>query len=310
MSDSTFDVAVVGGGPAGLSAALNLARSRHRVLVIDAGRPRNAATLASHGFLTRDGIPPSELRSLGRAELATYPGVTTLERASVASVATIGDGFALDLVSRTPGAPTRVEASRLLVATGLREILPAIPSVRAYYGMSMYSCAACDGWELRDRRLAVIGETTDIADRAILVARWSDDVTVFTNGAPVVDAADEQRLRSRAISLVRVPIDDLEGQKGAVSAVRLVDGRRVPVDGGFIRPVWEPAHGFLDGLDLETDAEGHLIIDRSGRTSMVGIYAAGDVATPGPQQLIVAAGAGARVAAVLTHDVLGLATSH
>lgn len=310
MSERAYDVAVIGGGPAGLSAALNLARSRHRVLVVDAGRPRNAATLVSHGFLTRDGIPPHELRALGRTELAAYSDVTLLDRAIVTGVTRDDEGFALDLASRTPGVPTRAQAASLLITTGLREVLPEIPALRAYYGMSLFSCAACDGWELRDKPLAVIGETNDIVDRAILVSRWSTDVTVFTNGAPVVDAADESRLDTRGIRLVREPIDDLEGTKGAVAAVILADGTRVPIEGGFIRPRWEAAHDFLGDLTPATDSDGHLVVDRSGRTSVDGIYAAGDVAAPGAQQLIVAAGAGARVAAVLTHDLLGLATSH
>ena len=309
------DALVIGGGPAGLSAALNLGRARASVLLADAGRPRNAATLRSHGFLTRDGVPPIELRKLGLAELSAYPDVRVAERTPVSALVSATDApdgirFLATLATRGAGVPARVAARSVLVATGLRETLPAIPSIRAYYGMTLFSCAACDGWELRDRPLALIGESADLATRALLISRWTDELTVFTNGAPVVDAVDETHLASRGIRVDRRLIDDLEGERGTVSAVRLVDGDSVPIAGGFVRPAWHPSLEFLAGLDVEVDADGHLVTDASGRTSIAGLYAAGDAASPGPQQLIVAAGAGARVAAVLTHDLLGVTTAH
>ena len=309
-----YDAVIIGGGPAGLSAALNLGRSRARVLVVDADRPRNAATLNSHGFLTRDGTPPRELRRLARAELAAYPLVEVLGRTRVTAVIE---------ASGTPSAPARfvvvlegrrapasVLARAVIVATGLRETLPDIPSIRAFYGMSVFSCAACDGWELQDRALALIGETPDLADRARLIARWTDRLTVFTNGADVVDPVEEAELAASGIIVERRRIADLEGERGAVSAVRLDDGSRVEVVGGFVRPHWSAALDFLAELEVELDADGHLAVDRSGRSSVAGLYGAGDAVAPGPQQLIVAAGQGARVAAVLVHDEIGVRTAH
>nr|BFF09703.1 hypothetical protein GCM10025699_10060 [Microbacterium flavescens] len=198
----------------------------------------------------------------------------------------------------------------MLVATGMRETLPAIPSLRAFYGMSLFSCAACDAWELQDRPLALIGETPDLAVRARLIARWTDRLTVFTNGAEVVDTVEEAELAASGIVVERRSIDDLEGERGAVSAVRLADGARIEIAGGFVRPHWRPALEFLSGHDVERDEDGTLAVDRSGRTSVPGLYAAGDAASPGPQQLIVAAGQGARAAAVLVHDAVGVRTAH
>jgi thioredoxin reductase len=308
------DVVVIGGGPAGLSAALNLGRARASVVVVDAGRPRNAATLRSHGFLTRDGVPPLELRKLARAELAAYPAVTVLDRAAVTALlptdSANGMRFIAPLQGRGERIPPAVAARSVLVATGLRETLPRIPSLRAFYGMTIFSCAACDAWELQDRALALIGETADLAARARLLARWTDRLTVFTNGADVVDTVEEAELAASGIVVERRPIDDLEGERGTVSAVRLVDGTRIEIDGGFIRPQWSPALDFLSGLDIDRDADGTLVVDRSGRTSVPGVYAAGDAASPGPQQLIVAAGQGARAAAVLIHDQVGVRTAH
>lgn len=307
------DVVIVGGGPAGLSAALNLGRARASVVLVDAGRPRNAATLRSHGFLTRDGVPPLELRKLARAELGAYPNVRILDRTVVTALQQreCGEGrFIAALHGRGAGIPPAVSARSVLVATGLRETLPDVPSLRAFYGMTVFSCAACDAWELQDRPLALIGETPDLAARARLIARWTDRLTVFTNGSDAVDTVEEAELAASGIVVERRPIDDLEGDRGDVSAVRLVDGTRIEIEGGFVRPQWHPALDFLGGIELDRDEFGNLVTDRSGRTSVAGLYAAGDAASPGPQQLIVAAGQGARAAAVLVHDLIGVRTAH
>jgi thioredoxin reductase len=312
MPDAVYDAVIIGGGPAGLSAALNLGRARARVLVVDADRPRNAATLNSHGFLTRDGVPPHELRRLARAELEAYPSVEVLPRTRVSELSSeVGDGdarFALALEGRR--APASVRARSVVIATGLRETLPPVPSIRAFYGISLFSCAACDAWELKDRALGLIGETADLADRARLIARWTDRLTVFTNAADVIATVEEAELAASGIIVERRSIADLEGDRGSVRAVRLEDGSRVAIEGGFVRPQWTPALEFLSGVDVDVDVDGHLTVDRSGRTSIRGLYGAGDAVSPGPQQLIVAAGQGARVAAVLVHDQIGVRTAH
>ncbi|WP_313356128.1 NAD(P)/FAD-dependent oxidoreductase [Microbacterium sp.] len=306
MSD--YDVLVVGGGPAGLSAALNLGRSLARVLVVDADRPRNAATLNSHGFLTRDGVPPSELRRIAREELAAYPNVEIRSRHRVGALTVTDAGFAAGIGRRDPS--VQVTAPSVLLATGLRETLPDVPNLRGFYGMSLFSCAACDAWELRGRSLALIGESADLADRARLIAHWTTRLTVFTNGSDAVTTAEEAELAATGVNVVRSPIVELIGERGRIEAVCTADGDERAIDGGFVRPEWEADLSFLDGILPERDGEGHLVTDRSGRTSIRGLYAAGDVAAPGPQQLIVAAGAGARVAAVITHDAIGVATAH
>lgn len=309
MNDAPeYDVLIIGGGPAGLSAALNLGRSLARVLVVDADRPRNAATLNSHGFLTRDGIPPHELRRLAREELAAYPNVEVRSRVRVVSLRRTDASFTAEIGRREPAGTAT--ATAVLLATGLRETLPEVPNLRGFYGISLFSCAACDAWELQGRRLALIGETADLADRARLIARWTESLTVFTNGSAAISAAQEAELTSAGVVVQRHPIVELIGDRGRLEAVRLSDGAVVAVDGGFVRPEWDASLPFLEGIDPARDDAGHLLTDRAGRTDAPGLYAAGDIAAPGPQQLIVAAGAGARVAAVIVHDGLGIATAH
>ncbi|MFJ3392077.1 NAD(P)/FAD-dependent oxidoreductase [Leifsonia aquatica] len=301
----SVEVVVVGGGPAGLSTALNLARARRRVLVVDGNRPRHAATLIARGFLTRDGVPPLELRRLGREEVDAYDNAQVVF-AQVGSVEVEGTGFRVRARGVRGGADVDVLADTLVLATGVTEAMPAIPSIRAYYGTQLHSCVECDGFEKADKPLALIGESADLAERALLLTQWTDDLIVFTNGVAPVSADEERALASLGVGVERRPIDDLVGDKGVMTGVRLTDGTVVERAGGFVRPAWAPALDFVDGLDLDRDGDGYLVTDRQGRTSLPGVYAAGETTAPGPQQLIVAAGSGAVVASAVNRDLIGM----
>lgn len=302
---ASFEVVVIGGGPAGLSAALNLARARRRVLVVDGNRPRHAATLIARGFLTRDGIPPLELRRMGREEVDAYENASVVF-AQVGAVAVEGDGFRVSARGVRGGSDVDVRTDAVLIATGVTETMPAIPSIRAYYGTQLHSCVECDGFEKSGKPLALIGETPDLAERALLLTQWTDDLVVFTNGTDAVGAGDERMLASLGVRVERRRIDDIVGEKGVMTGVRLEDGTIIDRAGGFIRPVWSPALSFADALDLDRDDEGYLVTDAHGRTSLPGVYAAGETTAPGPQQLIVAAGSGAVVASAVNRDLIGL----
>ena len=303
--EPSYEVVVIGGGPAGLSAALNLARARRRVLVVDGNRPRHAATLLAHGFLTRDGVSPLELRRMGREEVDAYDNATVVF-AQVGAVSVEGDGFRVAARGVRGGADVDVRADTVLIATGVRETMPAIPSIRAFYGTQLHSCIECDGFESAGQPLALIGETDDLAERALLLTQWTDDLIVFSNGVAPIGEDEERTLARLGVRVERRPIDDVVGEKGVMTGVRLADGTLVERAGGFLRPIWSPSLSFVDALDLDRDADGYLLTDADGRTSLPGVYAAGETSAPGPQQLIVAAGSGAVVAAAVNRDLIGL----
>jgi thioredoxin reductase len=305
--DDRVDVVVVGAGPAGLAVALGIARGRRSVVALDAARPRNAATLSAHGFLSRDGISPLELRRLGVEELAHYGVAVTRTRVTSISPLVRAEGvtrFAVQAEAPGSRAETELVADAVVLATGLVEELPALPTLRAFYGTSLHSCVDCDGWEKRDAPLALIGESDDLADRARYLANWSDDLIVFTNGRGRVSDAEERALATRGIRVERRRIADIAGtgQEGMTGIV-LEGGEVVPRTAGFVRPGWTPALGFAESLDLATTAEGWIRTDAEGRTSAPGVYAAGDTAL-GPQQLLIAAGDGLRVAGTVIRDTL------
>ncbi|BDZ49289.1 thioredoxin reductase [Frondihabitans sucicola] len=297
-----YDVAVIGGGPAGLSAALNLVRARRRVLLLDSNRPRNSATLLAHGFLTRDGISPLELRKLGREEVLRYDGAEH-RMTIVESVTRVDAGFELACSMRNK--QSTAVARTILVATGLHETLPEIAGLRAFYGTAFHSCIECDGYDKRDQRLAVIGEYPDLAERALFLTQWSNDLVVFTNGSDVVTLLEEEALDSRGIRVDRRAIAEVVGGRDGVTGLRLDDGEIADVVGGFVRPGWSSELDYLEGLAADLDADGLLVSDGHGRTTAAGVYVAGESAAPGPQQLIVAAGSGAKTATTINRDLVG-----
>lgn len=296
------DVVVIGAGPAGLAATLNLARQQRTVALLDSNRPRHAATLQSHGFITRDGISPLELRTQGRDEVLRYPTVTH-ERTRVMQVAVIDGGFSVQAEQPGSRAESETRASAVLLATGLSETLPLSQHVRPWYGTSLHSCMDCDGYDKRGQPLALIGETGDLVDRAMVIRRHTDDLAVFTNGSDAVDAAGEARLAEHGVALVRTPIAAIEGDRDGMQAIVLEDGTRDTRTGGFVRPWWHAQIEFADALGLETDEDGLVVVDRAQRSSVAGVYAAGDI-TPGFRQLAVAAGAGTVAASVINRDLI------
>lgn len=314
-AEAPIGVAIIGGGPAGLSAGLQLVRAHRRIAILDSNRPRHSATLRSHGFLTRDGASPLELRRLGREEFEAYPTaifaqsigrevVRLTHDEALAAGFPDGIGFRVRGTGIRGSADVEFTARRVLIAAGLTEELPPFPMIRAYYGTALHSCVECDGFEKTDKPLVLIGETSDLFARALLISRFSSDLIVFTNGADTVRADQEAQLNAIGIRVERRPIDDIVGEKADMTGVRLTDGEVIPRVGGFVRPRWHAPVEYLGDIEISRDDWGLVEVDANGETSARGIYAVGDVVPPGPQQLIIAAGGGARVAARLNMDMI------
>jgi thioredoxin reductase len=292
-----YDVVVIGGGAAGLSAALVLVRALRRVAVIDAGEPRNAPAAHMHGFLGRDGAPPATLLKHGREEVAGYGG--HLIDGAVTGVDGDGDGrFAVTLADGRS-----LRARRVLAAMGLRDDLPDIPGVRERWGRDLLHCPYCHGYEVRDQPLGVLGGTPEAVQHALLVRQWSSDVVFFGHTAEPA-AEDRAALAARGIDVVDGPIARLVVDNDRLTGVELASGRFVPRVAVFVRPRLVARDDVLTGLGCATDDNGWVIADSSGRTSVAGLWVAGNVANP-RAQVITAAGEGSAAAIAMNADLVG-----
>jgi thioredoxin reductase len=291
--EQTYDVAVVGGGAAGLSAALVLGRARRRVVVIDAGAPRNAAAARMQGFLSRDGMPPADLLAAGRLEAARYAVDLVGDE-----VVAIDDGFVVRLAGGRA-----LKARRILVATGVRDELPDIPGVRERWGRDLLHCPYCHGWEVRDRPLGVLGTVAGSVEHALLVRQWSDDVVFFVHTYELSELESAQ-LAARTIEIVRGEIAQLVAEDDRLVGIALTDGRMIRRAAVFIRPVNVPhADGLVAGLGCARGPAGFVTVDATGRTSNGGVWAAGNVVDP-RAQVITAAGAGSAAAIAINADLV------
>lgn len=293
MNTTTYDVAIIGGGAAGLSAALVLGRARRRVVVIDAGSPRNAPAAHMQGFLSRDGTPPAELLRAARAEVEGY-GVEILDdRVTSASPA-----FTLQLACGQD-----LDARTVLVTTGAADVLPDVPGVAERWGRDFLHCPYCHGWEVRDQPLGVLSTGPGSVDHAHLLRQWSDDVILFTDRHPV-SAAERASLSLRGVAVVDGLVERLAIADDRLEGLHLADGRMISRAAVFIRPALR-AHrdGLAAALGCETEPSGLLQTDAAGRTSVPGVWAAGNATNP-RAQVITAAGEGSAVAIAINTELV------
>ncbi|WP_189058879.1 NAD(P)/FAD-dependent oxidoreductase [Longimycelium tulufanense] len=293
-----YDVVVVGGGTAGLAAGMMLARSRRRVVVVDAGEPRNAPAAHLHGFLSRDGMSPAELLEVGRGEVVRYGG--ELLEGRVRDVERLEErGFRIWLASGG-----ELTTRGVLVATGLRDELPEIPGLRVRWGMDVLHCPYCHGYEVRDAPIGVVGGDNRpfTMHQASLVRQWSADVVFFPNRI-TVDAEERERLTARGIRIVEGEVARLVVDDGRLSGVELADGQVVSRTAVFVGPRFVPHDELLTELGCEIGENGWVAADAMGRTSVPGVWAAGNVVAEGAQA-INAAGAGSLAAIGLNHYLL------
>ncbi|TXS52934.1 NAD(P)/FAD-dependent oxidoreductase [Streptomyces sp. t39] len=303
---NSYDVMVLGGGAAGLSGALMLARARRSVAVVDSGAPRNAPAGGVHGLLAREGVTPAELLARGRDEVRGYGGHVV--DGEVASVQRDGEGFAVRLAD---GRAAR--ARRLLVASGLVDRLPDVPGVRERWGRDVLHCPYCHGWEVRDRAIGVLASGPMSVHQALLFRQWSDDVTYFAHTVEPPTAEEAEQLAARGIRVVEGEVAALEAAGDRLTGVRLADGTTVAAGAVVVAPRMMARAGFLAELGLRavehpSGAGEHVPADATGRTEVPGVWAAGNVTDP-VAQVGGAAAAGAAAAARINADLIAEETA-
>ena len=271
-------VIIVGGSFAGLSAALQLARARRRILVVDSGQPRNRFARLSHGLFGQDGKPPSEILANARAQLLTYPTVRFAE-ALATNAGKTDHGFTVEL----DGGETH-DASRLILATGITDDLSALPGLEERWGTSVLHCFYCHGYEVAGRRLGILATSERSLDAAMLLPDWSEHTTLFTNGKLTLNADQRTALAKRGVVVETEPVDVLFGTPPNLSALRLRNGRVVAMDAIFTTPRTRMASPLAEqlGCQFEDGPSGPFIrTEGDKQTTIQGVYAAGDAARAG-----------------------------
>ena len=295
---TNVDAVIVGGGPAGLSAALVLGRARRRVLVLDTGRPANAVSAAVGGLLAQRGVAPAELRRTGAEQLAEYPGVEI--RPDAVLDAEVLDGR---FTVRLDGGE-RVSTRAIVLAHGLRYEPPPLPGIRPLWGRFVFHCPFCDGWEVRDSRLAVHGNGPQAARSALFVSGWSPDVVLCTDG-PAQLGEYAVALAQSGIRVREEPIRRLIGADGALGAIEFMAGPPESRDALFVRTQRDQPNGLAAALGCRLTEGGTIVTDGDGRTGVRGVYAVGDAATEHSRSVANAIGSGSRAAYAVTLDLLG-----
>jgi thioredoxin reductase (NADPH) len=315
MNENRYDVVVVGGGPAGLSAAVALTRSRRTVLVADSGDPRNAPAAHVHNYLGREGTPPGDLLATGRAEVAGYGGeivtgtVTSAQRLDDARED--GARFRIVLADGEPALTRGVLARRLLVTTGLADELPDVPGVADRWGRDVLHCPYCHGWEVRDQVIAVLASGPGAVHQALLFRQLSEHVTVLLNTAPELGGDVREQLDARGIAVVEGEVATLEVTGDRLTGVRLRSGQVVPCQAVVVQPRFTARADVLSSLGLEpTDMEmggqvagSYVPAGPAGDTAVPGVWVAGNVADL-KAQVISSAAAGLNAAAAINADLV------
>lgn len=299
-----YDVVVVGGGAAGLSGALALVRSRRSVLVIDNGTPRNAPAGHVHNYLTRDGVPPSELYAIGRGEITGYDGEVVV--GTVTAVRQTEFGFVVEQAGREP-----VEARRLLVTAGVVDLLPEVPGLAERFGRDVLHCPYCHGWEVRDQAIGVLATGPMAIHQTLMFRQLSDDVTLFLHDVLQPTEEEWEQLAARGISVVQGKVEAVEVTDDKLTGVRLEGGRVIPREALAVQTTLRARADFLDDLGLkavEREVRGVVFgtaidADPTGKTSVPGVWVAGNITEP-MAQVIAAAAGGMSAGAAINGDLV------
>lgn len=292
-----YDCAIVGGGPAGLNAALVLGRARRNTLLFDDNSPRNAVTRESHGFITRDGVKPKEFREIAHKDISKYPSVIYKNK-KITAIIKNDQTFQLTSLDNE-----LYHSKSVIIATGLKDNLPDIHNISEYYGKSLFNCPYCDGWEMRDKPLVVIVEDQVQGFHFIqTIYNWSKDLVVCTNGKLFENTEQKRLIQKKGIKLMESKIKSIVGENGQIESLVFDNDKKVKVKGGFILPKLSQASYFAKEMGCEYNSLGGILTDAYGRTNIQGVYAAGDASIIAPAQLIISAAEGLQAAVGVNRD--------
>jgi len=293
-----LDAVIVGGGPAGLSTALVLGRARRQVLMLDTGKPANAVSKGVGGLLGQSDVLPADLRHAGREQLAEYPTVE-VAFGEVTAVERLADGsFEVSIEDEAP-----VRTRSIVLAHGLRYDPPPLPGIEDLWGSSVFHCPFCDGWEVRDRRLAIHGNGAAAARSALVVSGWSRDVVLCTDG-PAQLEGERAALEAAGVRIREEPLARLVGSDGELQRIEFASGPAEEREALFVRTRRGQPNGLAEALGCELTDEGTIVTDGEGRTGVAGVYAAGDAATERLRSVANALGTGSRVAYSVALDLV------
>lgn len=268
-----YDVIIIGGSYAGLAAAMALGRALQEVLMIDNGQPCNAQTPQSHNFLTRDGSAPRDIATIARQQVEAYPTITFLADTAINGLKT-ETGFAVEGVSGNT-----YHSGKLIIATGIKDILPDIPGLAECWGISVLHCPFCHGYEVRNEKTGIIANGKAAYELVSLIANWTNDLTLFTNGPSTLTAQQTDKIKANGIAIIQTEIEQLANTDGNLNHVVLKSGTKTPVVAAYIRAPFRQACQIPEQLGCAITEDGYIQIDATRETSVKGVFASGDNST-------------------------------
>ncbi|MGD6830691.1 NAD(P)/FAD-dependent oxidoreductase [Sutcliffiella halmapala] len=293
-----LDCVVIGGGPSGLNASLVLGRAKKNIILFDEDKPRNAVTYESHGFITRDGIKPSEFKRIAKEELRNYPSIS-IQNHRVIAIIKEKQSF---IIHTDEG--NSYHSRKVILSTGLRDVMPRIEGINNFFGTSLFNCPFCDGWELKDRPLVVISENERAFHMTKMIANWSKDLVVCTNGRIIFTEEQKELLTKKNIKVFEDEIEILQGENGHLRTIKFMNGKVIEREGGIVTTGLEQASSLAQTLGCAINKMGGIETDNFGRTNIQGIYASGDISITLPAQLIIAASEGSKAAMGVISDLV------
>jgi thioredoxin reductase len=270
MAQDKFDAIIIGGSYSGLSAAMALGRSLRKVLVIDAGQPCNRQTPHSHNFLTQDGKTPAEISALARDQVAQYPTVTFLS------------GFATDAKKTDSGfevmtAEESFAAKKLILATGVKDIMPDIPGFAECWGITVIHCPYCHGYEVRNQPTGILANGNSAFDYAKLISNWTKELTLFTNGKSTLTAEQSDTLNRKGIKIIETTVSQIDHVEGRIRHLVLEEGVEIPLTAVYAKTEFAQSCEIPASLDCDISSLGYLEINLNQKTNVPGLYACGDI---------------------------------